>query len=341
MGKFFNIVSPSLGIDLGTTNTLVYTENQGIVINEPSVVCIDITDGSILAVGKEASDMLGKTPGNIVAMRPIEDGVIGDYEITQVMLNYFIGSAKPGVSLLSSKVIVSIPSQITDVERRAVEDACMQSGARDVVLVEESLASALGMGLDVFEPRGSMVVNIGGGISEISVISVGGIVATKSLFFGGDRINDIIIEYIKNDYKLIIGDYTAEDIKLSIASVDREKARESIKVTGRDELSGLPRSTSIGSEELVERLYYFVDYLVDGIKDVLERTPPELVRDIVEDGIHLSGGTSLLNGLAEELYDNIGIKIVKDDSPMTSTCLGTGKLIGYFDQLKKRRLNYE
>ncbi len=336
MRRLFSLVAGDIGIDLGTINTLVFINKKGITINEPSVVAIDINNGDIVAVGQRAWDMVGKTPGNIVAMRPLEEGVISDYEITQAMLKYFIDKSSSGFALISSRVVVSIPSGITDVEKRAVEDAVLQAGARDVLLIEESLASALGAGLPVFEPAGNMVVNIGGGTTEIAVISLGGIVCSKSVFIGGDTLNQIIIEHVKNEYDLVIGYNTAEDIKLNIGSIE-QNTNETYEVSGRDLISGLPKKTTISSNRLTSELLPAVYDIIDGIKAVLERTPPELSSDIMKNGILLTGGSSKLRGIPELLSRSINMPFVLDDEPMLSAGIGTGEIIKNFNQIKKSR----
>lgn len=336
MRRLFSLVAGDIGIDLGTINTLVFINKKGITINEPSVVAIDINNGDIVAVGQRAWDMVGKTPGNIVAMRPLEEGVISDYEITQAMLKYFIDKSSSGFSIISSRVVVSIPSGITDVEKRAVEDAVLQAGARDVLLIEESLASALGSGLPVFEPIGNMVVNIGGGTTEIAVISLGGIVSSKSVFIGGDTFNQIIIEHVKNEYDLVIGYNTAEEIKLNIGSIN-QNTNETYEVSGRDLISGLPKKTTISSNRLTPELLPSVYDIIDGIKAVLERTPPELSSDIMKNGILLTGGSSKFSGIPELLSRSINMPFVLDDDPMLSAGRGTGEIIKNFNQIKKSR----
>lgn len=337
----FNFIAPDIGIDLGTTNTLVYVEGKGILIDEPSAVAIDINDGSIVALGERAKEMIGKTPANIMAMRPIDKGIIADYEITQVMLSYFMEKAKKGASLISSRIVVSIPSQITDVERRAVEDAVMQAGARDVLLVEESLATAVGIGLNVAEPEGSMVINIGGGITEISLMSVGSIVATKSIPFGGQGFNQLIADYIEEVDGLIIGDQTAEELKVELLSMVEPTQQESRVITGRDKISGLPRNLELSNQGFSHIFDSYMDQLEEGIKEVLERTPPQLLGDIYQKGIYVSGGSSLMTGLGPRLESMLDIDFIYDENPLTSTALGTGALLKDFTRIKKKRLKYD
>ncbi|MDO5689203.1 MAG: rod shape-determining protein [Tissierellia bacterium] len=337
MATFFSLVAGDIGIDLGTINTLVYVDKKGIVINEPSVVAIDINNGDIVSVGKAAWDMIGKTPGNIVPMRPLEEGVISDYEITQVMLKYFIDKSSPGFSFLQSRVIVSIPSGITDVEKRAVEDAVFQSGARDVLLIEEPLASAVGAGLPADEPKGNMVINIGGGTTEVAVVSLNGMVSSRSIFIGGDLFNQLITEHVKEEYNLMIGYNTAERLKMTIGTVNPDHEEMKSEVSGRDLITGLPKTAIIRSTGITRVLLPSIVDIIDGIKSVLERTPPELSSDIIRDGILFTGGSSRLNGLAEWISRAINMKLILDDNPETSAVSGTGKLLKQFANLKKTR----
>lgn len=334
---FFKIFANDVGIDLGTNNTLVYVDKMGLLINEPSVVAIDINNNDIVAVGKSAYDMIGRTPGNILTIRALENGVIADYDVTMTMLKYFLDASKKGFSLLSSRVVVAIPSGITDVEKRAVEDAILQAGARDVLLVEESLASALGAGLPAFEPVGSMVVNIGGGITEIAVISMGGLVSSKTLVIGGDRFNQAIIDKVFHEYDTIIGDQTAEKIKLEIINLNQEADEVKLTVNGRDAISGLPKDIELSSKLISPFLLPMVYEIADGVLSVLEKTPPELAADVVEKGILLTGGSSRLNGLIEMLTKYSGMYFIQDDNPVESTCLGTGEILARFEKIKKAR----
>lgn len=337
MRKLFNLKQKDIGIDLGTVNTLVYRDKEGVVIDEPSVVAIDINNGEIVAVGKTAFEMIGKTPGNIIAMRPLEEGVISDYEITQTMLKYFFDKASKEYSILSARVVVAIPSGITDVERRAVEDAVFQAGAREVLLIEEALVSAIGAGLPVFKAKGSMILNVGGGTTEIAVVSLGGIVSSKSVFVGGDKFNEDIISLIKDEYQLMIGHRTAEEIKLKIGTVNFDKEEVKLEISGRDAFSGLPDRRIISSSLITQKLEEDISEIVDGIRAVLERTPPELSRDILKDGIMITGGSSKLDGLVEELEKRVGIRIKLDNNPLQSASIGTGEIIKRFDQIKKSR----
>lgn len=332
-----SLFAKDIGIDLGTTNTLVYLDKKGIVLNEPSVVAIDINTGEIVSVGKRAYEMIGRTPKNIVAMKPLEHGVISDYEITQVMLKYFIDKSNPGIALLQSRVVVSIPTGITDVERRAVEDAVMQAGARDVLLVEEPIASAWGMGLDLSGPKGYMIINIGGGTTEVAVVSLGGIVSSKSVFIGGDRFNEKIIQLLKDQYHTMIGMQTAEEIKLMIGSVNEHREEMFYEVSGRDVITGLPINVKVSGKAIAKTLKSSIDEIIDGIRAVLERTPPELSADIIREGLYITGGSSRLDGLSELISQTMKMKMNAIDHPEESACLGTGHVMKQFLEIKKSR----
>ncbi len=337
MAALFSLMAGDIGIDLGTINTLVYVHKKGIVINEPSVVAIDINNGDIVSVGKAAWDMIGKTPGNIIAMRPLEEGVISDYEITQVMLKYFIDKSCPGFTLLQSRVIVSIPSGITDVEKRAVEDAVLQAGARDVLLIEEPIASVVGTGMPANAPKGNMVINIGGGTCEVAVVSMFGIVSSKSIFIGGDRFNQLIIDHIREEYNMMIGYSTAEKLKLTIGTVNPNAEEAKCEISGRDLISGLPKNAMVSSKGITKVLLPSVNDIVDGVKAVLERTPPELSSDIMREGVMFTGGSSKLSGLAEILSMSINMKLILDDEPELSAAVGTGMLLKHFAEIKKSK----
>ena len=282
--------------DLGTANTLVYIKGQGIVLREPSVVAVRDDSREVLAVGEEAKRMIGRTPGNIVAIRPMKDGVIADFDVTQSMIRYFIEKASDNKSVASPRIAICVPFGVTEVERRAIEDAARQAGASDAFLIEEPMAAAIGAGLKVEEPEGNMVVDIGGGTSEIAVISLGGIVAAKSIRIGGDEFDDAIIAYVKKEYNLMIGERTAENIKINIGSTFKDDQEKEMEIRGRDLISGLPKTITISSTEVREALKEPVNAIVDGIKSTLEKTPPELASDIMENGIMLTGGGALLRG---------------------------------------------
>ncbi len=331
---FLSRFSRDMGIDLGTANTLVYVRQEGIVLREPSVVARR-TDGVILAVGDEAKRMIGRTPSDIQAMRPLRDGVIADFDTTAAMLGYFIRKGMRGRSLLRPRVIVGIPSGVTEVEKRAVVDATLQAGAREAYLIEEPMAAAIGAGLPVSEPVGSMVVDIGGGTTEVAVISLGGIVSSKSIRIGGDEMDEAIIQYARKAYNLLIGERTAEEIKIAIGSAYPMREEQAVDVRGRDLVSGLPRTVRMTSAEIREALSEPVAAIVDAVKQTLERTPPELSADIVERGIVLAGGGALLRGLDRLLAEETGMPVTLTDDPLSAVVLGTGRALEEIDTLKK------
>ncbi|MCL6499008.1 MAG: rod shape-determining protein [Armatimonadota bacterium] len=331
---FLSRFSRDMGIDLGTANTLVYVRHEGIVLREPSVVA-KRSDGAILAVGDEAKRMIGRTPSDIHAMRPLRDGVIADFDTTAAMLSYFIRKGMRGRSLLRPRVIVGIPSGVTEVEKRAVIDATLQAGAREAYLIEEPMAAAIGAGLPVSEPVGSMVVDIGGGTTEVAVISLGGIVTSKSIRIGGDEMDEAIIQYARKAYNLLIGERTAEEIKIAIGSAYPLREEQAVDVRGRDLVSGLPRTVRMTSAEIREALREPVAAIVDAVKQTLERTPPELSADIVERGIVLAGGGSLLRGLDRLLAEETGMPVTLTDDPLSAVVLGTGRALEEIDTLKK------
>lgn len=334
--NLFGGFSQDIGIDLGTANTLVHLKGKGIVLREPSVVAIRKDTGAVLAVGSDAKGMIGRTPGNIVAIRPMKDGVIADFEVTQAMLKYFINKARNGSSFSKPRVVVGVPSGVTEVEKRAVIDAAIQAGAREAYLIEEPMAAAIGAGLPVEEATGSMVVDIGGGTTEIAVISLGGIVTSCSLRVAGDALDTAIIQYIKRKYSLMIGERTAEEIKMSIGNAmvsdDMEKDFE---IRGRDLVSGLPKTLKIHAEEITEALKEPVKKIVDVVKVTLERTPPELAADILDRGIMLTGGGALLNGLDELLKRETGMPVLVADDPLSCVAKGCGQILefDYLDSL--------
>jgi len=316
--------SNDIGIDLGTSNTLVYLKGHGIVINEPSVVAVNQKTNQILAVGAKAKEMLGRTPGHIKAIRPLVDGVISDFEVTEEMLSYLINKAdKMSKKLLKPRVIVGVPSGITNVENRAVYDAARSAGAREVYLIEEPMASAIGVRMPVKDPIGSMIIDIGGGTTDIAVISLGGIVCSKNLKIAGDRLNNDIIFYMRDEFKILIGERTAEFIKISIGSVISTEYME-IEVRGRDLLTGLPREVLVTDSDIREALAPSIRELVKGIKDVLESTPPEILSDVMRNGIILTGGGALLLGLDVFLQNVLKIPIYVVDDPLSAVARGAG-----------------
>jgi rod shape-determining protein MreB len=345
--KFYKLVSNDIGIDLGTSNTLVYLKGHGIVINEPSVVAVNIKTSQILAVGSKAKEMLGRTPGHIRAIRPLVDGVISDFEVTEEMLSYLINKAdKMSNKFARPRVLIGVPSGTTNVETRAVYDAARSAGAREVFLVEEPMAAAIGIRLPIKDPVGSMILDIGGGTTDIAVISLGGIVRSKSLKIAGDRLNNDIISYMRDEFKILIGERTAEMVKISIGSVLPSGYME-IEVHGRDILTGLPRQVVVTDSDIREAMSSSVKDLVEGVKDMLETTPPEILSDIMHRGITLTGGGALIPGLAELLQNVLKIPVYVVDDPLSAVARGTGimlddieayreVLIGHQDELPPR-----
>jgi rod shape-determining protein MreB len=328
MANFFQkTFSKDLGIDLGTANCLVYVKGKGIVLNEPSVVAIKRDSGEVLEVGEAAKRMVGRTPGNIIAIRPLRDGVIADFDTTQKMLHKFIFTAIKGRPFLSPLVVVCVPSGVTEVEKRAVYDATKSAGARDAIIVEEPMAAAIGAGLPVEEPTGNMIVDIGGGTTEVAIISLGGVVTHKSIRVGGDEIDDAIMAYIKRHYNLMIGERTAEETKKSIGSAYILEEEQRLDVRGRDLVTGLPKTLEITSTEVREALAEPVRAIVDAVKSTLERTPPELAADVMDRGIMMTGGGSLLKGLDKLISEETGMPVHLAEEPLACVALGTGKIM--------------
>ena len=327
------VFTKEIGIDLGTANTLVYLKGKGVILREPSVVAVNNNTGQILAVGLEAKQMIGRTPGNITALRPLKDGVIADFETTQSMLRHFIRKVVGNSPLARPRVVICVPSGVTEVEKRAVIDSAMTAGAKEAFLIEEPMASAIGAGLPVEEPSGSMVVDIGGGTSEVAVISLGGIVVSRSLRVAGDEFDDAIIHYIKKEYNLMIGERTAEDIKVKLGSAFPFEKEETYNISGRDLVTGLPKELKVSSEEIREALKEPVNAVVDSIKFTLEKTPPELAADIMERGIMLAGGGALLEGLDKLINKETGIPVFIAEQPMDCVVLGTGRVLEEIDVL--------
>lgn len=328
-------MTKDMGIDLGTANTLVYVKGKGIVLNEPSVVAINTNSKAVLAVGNEAKQMIGRTPGSIVAIRPLKDGVIADFDVTERMLRMFIEKVCPKGAFTSPRVMVCFPSGITAVEKRAIEEATKQAGARDVKLLEEPMAAAIGAGLATDEPRGSMVVDIGGGTTEVAIISLGGIVTAKSLRIAGDDLDKAIINYIKRAYNLMIGERTAETVKITLGSAYKiSEVDEKMEIRGRDLLTGLPKVVEIGETEIREALSEPVSSIVDAIKTTLEKTPPELAADIMDRGIMLTGGGALLRGIDKLINEETHMPVNIADNPLDCVALGAGKALAHFDKLR-------
>lgn len=316
-----------IGVDLGTANVLVYIKGKGVVLREPSVVAIDRDTNKVLAIGEEARKMLGRTPGNIVAIRPLREGVIADYDTTESMLRHFIEKVAGRSFIFKPRIMVCIPSGVTTVEKRAVLEAAVQAGARKTYLIEEPLAAALGAGLDISEPYGAMVVDIGGGTTDVAVISLGGIVASESLRIGGDKFDDAIVRYVKKEYNMMIGERTAEEIKMNIGTAIRGRREGSMEVRGRDLLSGLPKTVRMSAVEIGEALNEPVEAIVQCVKAVLETTPPELAADIMDRGIVMTGGGALLYALDELIQKETGIPTYLAEDPLSCVALGTGKAL--------------
>lgn len=318
--------SKDIGIDLGTANTLVYMKNKGIVMREPSVVAVDVTNDTVLAVGSQAKNMIGKTPGSIVAVRPLKDGVIANFDITAAMLKYFIRkSVRSGIFNKKPRVVVCIPSGVTEVERRAVEDAARQAGAKDVELIQEPMAAAIGAGLPVSEPTGNMVVDIGGGTTEVAVISLGDIVTSRSVRVAGNKFDEDIISYVKKKYNLLIGERTAENVKIQIGSAFSYDEEGTMEIKGRNLVDGLPKNVEISAVEVREALEDSLHIIIDAIKATLENTPPELAGDIIGHGITLTGGGALLRGFDKLITQQTGMNVNIAENPLDCVADGTGQ----------------
>lgn len=334
------LFSKDLGIDLGTANTLVHLKGHGVILTEPSVVAIQVHSGRVVAVGEEAKQMIGRTPGNIVAIRPMKDGVIADFDVTQSMLKYFIGKALGGKkSLVKPRVVISIPTGCTTVEERAVKEAALAGGAKEAYLLEEPMAAAIGAGLPVHEPTGNMIVDIGGGTTEVAVISLGGIVTAKSVRVAGDKMDEAIIQHLKRNYNLLIGERTAENIKINIGSALLEDPELFYEVKGRDLVTGLPQTIQISSVEIQQALRETVEQIVEGIKVCLEKTPPELASDIMDRGIVMAGGGSLLRGLDKLIGYETHMPVYVCEEPLLAVARGTGRVLENIETLKRLILN--
>ncbi len=327
-----------MAVDLGTANTLVYVRGRGIVLSEPSVVAIDSRSGQVHAVGVEAKRMLGRTPGTISAIRPLKDGVIADFDVTEQMLRHFIQKVHQN-RFAHPRVVVCVPSGVTGVEKRAVEEACLSAGARNAYLIEEPMAAAIGAGLPVAEPTGSMVVDIGGGTSEVAVISLGGIVVSQSIRIGGDELDEAITSYVKREYKLMIGQQTAEEVKLEAGSATPLAEELQAEIRGRDLVSGLPRTVMLTSEEVRQALEEPLSQIIGAVKDTLDRTPPELAADIMDRGITLAGGGSLLQGLEQRMRDECQMPAQLAESPLTCVAVGSGRSLEEFEAIHRASKN--
>jgi len=329
------LFSNDMGIDLGTATTLVFVKGEGVVLCEPSVVAIERGTSHVLAVGDEAKRMLGRTPGNIIAIRPMKDGVISDFEITEAMLRYFIKKVHHRKVLVRPRIVIAIPSGITEVEKRAVKDSAERAGAREVFLIEEPIAAAIGVGLPIQEPIGNMIIDVGGGTTEIAVISLAGTVFSKSIRIGGDEMNEAIVEYLKKTYNLMVGERTSEDIKIKIGSAYPLEEEMSMEVKGRDLVAGLPKTVTITSEEIRESLQEPLRAILEVTKMSLERTPPELAADLIDHGIVMAGGGSLLRGLDKLISEETGLPVHITDDPVSAVVNGTGVVLSEIQYLKK------
>ncbi len=330
---FFNI-GTDMGIDLGTATVLVYIKGKGVILKEPSVVAIDKSKNRVLAVGEEAWQMIGRTPGNIVAIRPLKDGVISDYDVTEKMLKYFIGKACGKKRMSAPRIVVCIPCEATEVEKRAVIDAAKNAGAKKVFLIEEPLAAAIGAGIDITKASGSMVIDIGGGTTDVAIISLGGIVVRASIKVAGDKFDEAIMKYIRKEHKLMIGERTSENLKIKIGSAFHKDEENSMEIRGRDLITGLPKNMEISSKEMRIALKETVNAIADTTKAVLEKTPPELSADIAEKGIVMTGGGALLNGLSDLIQEVTCVPVYVAEDPISCVALGTGKVLEYLDKME-------
>lgn len=334
LNYLFSLFSNDIGIDLGTSNTLVYVKNHGIVLREPSVVAIDKESHKVLAVGMEAKQMLGRTPSDIIALRPLKNGVIANFEVTQEMIKYFIRKVHNRRSLLHPRIVIGIPSGITEVERRAVNESAEQAGAREVYLIEEPMASAIGADLPISEPHASMISDMGGGTTETAVISLGGMVVVKSIDVAGNEMDECIAQYFRRKYNLVIGETTAEDVKIQIGSVFPLKEEKTMEVKGRDQSKGLPKTVLITSEEIRQALMEPVQLILDTIKSVLEETPPELAADLIDRGLVLAGGACLLRGFPDLIRQETELPVHRAADPLSCVALGTGKFLEELDNIR-------
>ena len=334
MSSIYNMFSSDLAVDLGTANTLIYVKGRGVVSSEPSVVAINSGTKEILAIGQEAKNMLGRTPANIIAVRPMKDGVIADYDTTEKMIRYFILKVHNRRALVRPRMVICIPSGVTQVEKRAVKDSAIQAGAREVYLIEEPMAAAIGAGLPIQEPSGNMVVDIGGGTTEVAVISLSGIVYANSVRVGGDEMDDNIVNYIKRQYNLLIGTATAEDLKIKLGSAFPLENEIKTEIKGRDLVTGIPKTIEISDSEIREALKESITKIVDAVRIALEQTPPELSADIVDRGIVLTGGGALLKNLDKRLSHETGLPIIVSDDPLKAVVLGSGKVLDDIELLR-------
>jgi len=335
LGSLVSLFSSDLAIDLGTATTLVYVRGRGIVVAEPSIVAVDTATNRVEAVGIKAKDMLGKTPFNIRAIRPMKDGVIADFEVTERMLDYFIKKAHGRSFLVRPRIVISVPSEITQVEKRAVKDTALKAGASEVYLIEQAMAAAIGAGLPITEPTGNMIVDIGGGTTDVAVISLAGVVYSRSVRVAGNEMDEAIIQYIKKKYNLLVGERTAETIKMEIGSAYPLDAPLSLEIKGRDLVEGIPKNLTITDEEIREALAEPIATIVDAVRNALEKTPPELSADIIDKGIILAGGGSLLKNLDKRLREETGLPVAHAEEPVSAVVRGTGKMLTNIELLRK------
>ncbi len=331
-GETKGMFSKDIGIDLGTANVLIHVKGKGIVLNEPSVVAMDKKTGKVLAVGEEARQMVGRTPGNIVAIRPLKDGVIADFDVTEAMLRHFINKLNVRGFLSKPRILICCPTNITSVEQKAIREAAEKSGGKKIYLEEEPKVAAIGAGMDIFQPSGNMVVDIGGGTTDIAVLSMGDIVTSESIKIAGDVFDNDILQYIKKEYKLLIGERTAEDVKMTIGTVFPNNRNESMEIRGRDMVTGLPQTITIHSTEIERALHESVSMIVQSAKNVLEKTPPELSADIIDRGVILTGGGALLHGIDQLLIEELKVPVFIAENPMDCVAIGTGIMLNNIDR---------
>ncbi|MCF6312052.1 MAG: rod shape-determining protein [Verrucomicrobiales bacterium] len=334
-GKLFGLFSSDIGIDLGTANTLVYVKDHGIVLREPSVVAVKAGTNQVLAVGDDAKRMLGRTPGNIVAIRPLKDGVIADFEVTEAMLRHFIRKVHNRRGMVHPRVVIAVPSGITEVEKRAVKESAVHAGAREVYLIEEPMAAAIGVGLPVQEAAANMIVDIGGGTTEVAIISLSGIVYSRSVRVAGDELDEAVMQYMKRAYNLMIGERTAEEIKIRMGSAYPQKKETTVEVKGRDLVAGLPKTITVTSSEIREAMMDPLNTIVDAVRVTLERCPPELSADLVDRGFVLAGGGALLRGLDKLLSEETGLPVHVAEDPLSAVAEGAGKVLNELSFLKR------
>lgn len=332
------MLSRDIGIDLGTANVLIHVKGKGIVLNEPAVVAMDLSQGKVLAVGTEAYRMVGRTPGNIEAIRPLKDGVIADFDVTETMLRHFINKIKVRGFMSKPRMLICCPTNITKVEQKAIKEAALKSGGRKVYLEEEPKVAAVGAGMDIAQPSGNMVIDIGGGTTDVAVLSMGDIVTAESIKLAGDTFTQDILQYVKQKYKLLIGERTAEDIKINIGTVYKDSRTESMDIRGRDMVSGLPRTITVHSDEVEEALRESVSLIVQAAKAVLERTPPELSADIIDRGVILTGGGALMHGIDQLLSEELKVPVFVADEPMNCVARGTGIMLQDIDKIDRAKI---